>query len=299
MYLIKPLIITDTNLVSSTVPETDYPVWAVGTTYALGARVILTTGNHSIYRSAVAGNLGNDPATDNGTNWVRESATNRWKAFDGKISDQVSRFADIEYVIEPATTCTAVAAFGLNGALFQVVVEEGATVLYDSTVSLIDNTEVIDAWTYCFSEILYDSEIVIQGVPAFGGTTVTITVLGTGERKIGQLVIGPEAVLGEILQGATIGLTDYSRKERDDFGNPVIIERAFADRAEYPFFTDAADARRVKRLIASVRAIPAVYHAGQEYSRYGLTVFGFPGDLQIPLTTLDAAFINLEVQGLT
>ena len=40
MKLIRPNTINDAALVSSTVAETDHPVWSSATTYALGARVI-------------------------------------------------------------------------------------------------------------------------------------------------------------------------------------------------------------------------------------------------------------------
>lgn len=44
MYVIPPLAITDATLVSSTCAENDYAEFAMGTTYALGARCIVATG---------------------------------------------------------------------------------------------------------------------------------------------------------------------------------------------------------------------------------------------------------------
>ena len=38
--IVKPMALTDVMLISTDVPETDYPAYAAGTTYALGARVI-------------------------------------------------------------------------------------------------------------------------------------------------------------------------------------------------------------------------------------------------------------------
>jgi len=41
MKIIRPLAITDAVLISSNVPENDYPPYAPGTTYALGTRVVV------------------------------------------------------------------------------------------------------------------------------------------------------------------------------------------------------------------------------------------------------------------
>ena len=43
MKLIRPTALTDAMLTSSTAPENDYAVWASGTAYAVGSRVILTS----------------------------------------------------------------------------------------------------------------------------------------------------------------------------------------------------------------------------------------------------------------
>ena len=43
MKLIRPTTLTDAMLTSSTAPENDYAVWASGTAYAVGSRVILTS----------------------------------------------------------------------------------------------------------------------------------------------------------------------------------------------------------------------------------------------------------------
>ncbi len=45
MMLINPFIMKDSALISSNIAETDYAAWAVGTTYALAARVIVVGTN--------------------------------------------------------------------------------------------------------------------------------------------------------------------------------------------------------------------------------------------------------------
>src|SRR3546814_19750231 len=58
MKVVQPVPVTDAILVASSVAETDFPAWAVGSTYGLGDRVI-STATHRIYerdrKSVVSG----------------------------------------------------------------------------------------------------------------------------------------------------------------------------------------------------------------------------------------------------
>ena len=79
--VIIPKMLTEGNLVSSTIPETDYGVWNSGTTYSVGQRVDVTTGVHKIYESLQGTNLNHSPTTSP-TWWVEVGPTNRWAMFD-------------------------------------------------------------------------------------------------------------------------------------------------------------------------------------------------------------------------
>ena len=90
MFMIEQIPLGGAELTACSVPETDYPVWSSATAYAIGTRVILTTGVHKVFE-AVAANTNKSPAVEAniGTYWVVVGATNRWKIFDKKISDPV------------------------------------------------------------------------------------------------------------------------------------------------------------------------------------------------------------------
>jgi hypothetical protein len=101
MDIIRPVVVTDAVLDSSNVPENDYAEWDVATAYTVGNRVILLS-THRIYE-AVGSSTGVNPATDDGTNWLNIGATNRWKAFDQKISDPVTQLESISYTLTDDT----------------------------------------------------------------------------------------------------------------------------------------------------------------------------------------------------
>lgn len=62
--IIRPVIVTDTSLISSTVPEAVVTEYVPGTTYVAGDIRGVTTGTaQDVYQSLQAGNMGNAPST--------------------------------------------------------------------------------------------------------------------------------------------------------------------------------------------------------------------------------------------
>jgi len=300
MKLIKPITVTDTQFVTSNVPEDDHPVWLVGTTYAALDRVIVAGTTHKIYESVASSNTGNDPTTDNGTNWTEISATNRWRAFDLVLGDTVTNSATIAYGLLADTPIDGIAFFGLAAGTVQVVVRDlGASIIYDVTKDLIDSMVVVDWLTFYFGGIDFDSEALFTGVPGFTGNTIEITIASpSGTISVSQIVLGQVKVLGETLTGTEIGIEDFSTKTRDSFGNATIVERAFIDNVDFRFVLNTRDARDVKRILTSVRAQPAVYFVNETDVSMGTTVFGYFRDFSIPLNAGGKSTANLEIEGL-
>jgi len=301
MQLIKPVTVTDSILVSSNVAENDYAEWAVGTTYATGNKVIVLS-NHSVYESLVDSNTGNNPVTDDGTNWLRLGATNRWKAFDQKIGDRVTNTTSIQYVLsDPDSNITAIAIFGLDGISANVTVtddDEGE--VYNETISLIDNRNIVDWYTYFFEEQVQRQEAQFLNVPPYLGSDVQVTVTAnTGETaELGQLVLGFLSDIGLTTYGTAISIEDFSRKETDAFGNFIVVERAFAQLADFDVRFPTANARKIQRTLAQFRATPIVYIGSDDVS-YGTTIYGFYRRFDLTLETPSLSFGAIEVEGLT
>lgn len=303
MNMVRPMQVNDATLISSTVPEDDnYDEWASGTTYSAGDRVILVA-THRIYEAA-ATTTGDSPSSnlvseDNpGAAWIEVSATNRWKAFDSRISNPVSRGFDLQWVIEPDQDCNTVALLNVTGAAVAVTVVEDSMTIFAGVKSLVDNSAIHTWLDFFFAPIDYMQEAIFEDVPAHSGTTTTVVVSGTGSRKLGELVIGWQVNLGTLLTGSSTGMTDFSRKERDDFGNVDVIERDFIDRVSFSFSADVGSVAAIKRELSAYRAKPAFYHGSNALVSYGMSVFGYFQDFDIPLPNPTVAVISLEVEGL-
>jgi len=301
MQIIKPVTVTDSILTSSNITEDDYAQWAVGTTYNVGDKVIVLS-THRIYESLVGSNLGNDPTTDDGTNWLNIGATNRWKAFDQKIGDPVTNLNIIEYVLsDAASNVTSVALFGLEGISANVTVTDDTEgEVYNQTVSLVDNRNIVDWYTYFFEEQVQREQALFLDIPPYVGSDVDVTVTAaTGETaELGQLVLGFLSNIGTTSYGTAISIEDFSRKETDAFGNFIVVERAFAQLADFDVQFETANARKIQRTLASLRATPVVY-IGSPDTAYGTTIYGFYRRFDLTLEGPSLSFGAIEVEGLT
>ena len=299
MNVIEPITITDAILTSTNVLENDHAVWLVGSTYAVGDRVIMIS-THRIYESVVAGNIGVNPSTNiTNSHWINIGATNRWKAFDKLISDPVVRASPITYTLTGGTLMDGVALFGLVAATVRMKVTDPVDgVIYDVTRDIVDNSGVFDGWSYAFTPTAFETQDIFTDVPLYSVAVLEITVSGSGTINVGQIVIGRNHQLGDTNSGTSIGIEDFSKKDRDQFGNAILVKRAFAQTARFNFTFPTDGTRRVAGILARLRATAAVYHAGDDTAKFATTVYGFYRDFDIPLTTT-ISFATLEVEGLT
>lgn len=299
MKIIQPVTVTDSVLVSSNVAENDYAEWASGTTYADGDKVIVLS-THRIYESLVGSNLGNDPTTDDGTNWLDIGATNRWRAFDNTITDQVTNTTSITYEFDPQSLTNSIAFFNLVATDIDVTVTDPTDgVVYDVNISLVDNGAVEDWWGYFFEPIIRKTEIILFDLPNYINATVDVSInTGTGDdAKVGQIVFGAQKTLGLTTYGTTVGIQDYSTKDTDAFGNVIITERRFAQTVDYDVKLATSTVRDVQKTLANYRATPLVY-SGTDDGTYGDLVYGYYRSFGINISTPSFSDATIEVEGL-
>lgn len=298
MKIIRPVTITDSILQSSNVPENDYAAWAAGTTYADGDRVIVVA-VHKIYESLINANTGNDPTTDDGTKWLEVSATNRWKAFDNVLGEQVVRTGSITYELEPSALVNAIAFFNLEAATINVTITDPTDgEVYNEDYSLVDNSAINNWYAYFFEPIIRRSEYIAFDLPNYATATIDIDIdNGISDAKVGQIVIGTQKALGVTTYGTSVGIQDYSRKERDVFGNAEILERRFSQTVDYDIQLATASVRDVQKTLATYRATPLVY-CGTEDGSYGDLVFGYYRNFGINISGPAISDATIEVEGL-
>ena len=270
LLLLNPVDVTSAMIVATNVPEADYPAWEAGTSYALGARVIKTA-THRIYESAAIGNLGNDPAGESGL-WIDVGPTNRWAMFDQALGTATTRADGISITLAPGAI-DALALLDVVGTSVRVQAPGG----YDQTIP-------VDAKSTTFLDL-----------PGVVGNVI-VTVSGAGDVAVGTLLVGKVAELGITEESPTAGITDFSRKEVDDFGEATVVQRAWAKRMSTRALirTDAIDL--VADRIAAVRARPVLWIG--DSGKDSLTIYGFFKDFSIEVGETISK-VSLSIEGLS
>lgn len=296
MKVIAPTSITDAVLVSCSVPENDYPEWSAATSYTEGQKVIIAA-THKVYE-ALAANT-NKPPASNPTQWLDLGATNRWRMFDAKVGTVTSATSSISVTLA-AGVVTGIALFGVNAATVTVTMTDPVEgVVFSRTADMQDYTGITDWYAYFFEDVRRKPSLIVEGLPSYRNAQLTITVSGGVAEtvSIGSLVIGKLRKFADnILAGASVGIQDFSRKERDPFGNFQVVERAFADLARWRFIVPNNRLDAMRETLAALRAKPAVYIGSDRFS--STTIYGFFRDFDPVIDYPEHTEVSIEIEGL-
>lgn len=379
MKIIRPLGVNDAVLLSSNVPETDYPAHVMGTTYGLGDRVIVTspsssvtltiaapcvvtwTGHglpagtpvmftttgalptgltagkayyviapqinsfnvsatlngpvvntsgtqsgthtcqatiHKCFESLQAANTGHNPLTSP-TWWVEVSATNRWKMFDGSMTSQTTNHDTIVVSYQIQGRADSVAVMNVSAASVRVVMTDAVDgVVFDQTVSMVTGGGINDWWQYYFEPPVRLTDTVISGMPPYANATLTITISDVGSTPAcGLCVIGQIKTVGATQYGASVGIQDYSTKQKDTYGVYTVLEKEFNKRGTFSIEIPSAMVDPLEVLLAQYRAKPMVYIGAADYS--STMLYGYYKDFSIAIAYFDTSICNIEIEGLT
>ena len=278
-----------------------------------GGAAITTTGTATTVVAYT--NRGISPDVDvagTGTNWIEYSATNRWKAFDKKLGDQVQKSTNMQFVVTPGVAIEAVSFFNLDADTFDMTYYVAGVDTKTVSTSLISTREIVDAKTYFFNGFLKSTELAYTDLPLGNGgiLTVTLTKSTPGEMVgLGEIVFGTTRPLGLTQYGASISITDYSKKETDVFGNYTILERAYSSRMSLDMWLPPAQVDVLKRLLVEIRATPVVWVGSDdpvlESDTYGdslfasMVIYGFYKSFNIVMESFGSSGCSMEIEGLT
>lgn len=179
-------------------------------------------------------------------------------------------------------------------------------------IDLRDESKVTDWFWYFYSPITKKKEIVISFSPISNRRTLTRTsnieflfLPESGKNSsnylqtkpaVSEIVVGTKYTLGKTMYGMNLSIQDFSRVERDDFGNAFVNKRSFAKRMSVPVRIDTATTDSVFFTMSDVRATPVVWVADMGFR--ASIIFGFYTEFSIALQDFNDTLVNLEVLGL-
>lgn len=324
MRVLTPTAITAANYyLYSNIDSGDYAEWNVATAYVAGNRVIIDA-QKSQYE-CILGNTGQNPAAAGSTYWVRVGSTIAWRPFDGVLStqqqvagyyhlistpelwggDQLTGATKSYFPLMGLGPINCVAVLGTDCCFVNVkCYNRDGVATYNRTIYSVDTAPVIDAWTYCFSDLNVARDFVFDEIDGWGTTIydqIHVYVSGEGVPytvRVGEIIAGIATDIGSCHADAQMSLVDYSRKEVDAYGTISITQRAYSWSGTFDVEIPIERSNRVKNLIASLRATPAVYFPTDGDANGGLVIYGYVKDYNVTYSTPEREYFTVQIEGL-
>lgn len=295
MKLIKRTAITDSNLTSSNVPETDYTAWSSSTSYVAGNKVMVVA-THKNYEALLSNSNKYPPDNISGANpyWLELGPTNKWAMFDESYQSQTSNPTDIIIVCSPGRI-NSLGLLNVDASSINIDLTVSGQSLYNKTLDV--NLNSINNWyEYYYNPIERKSDYIVTDIPIFHDGILTVTLSGTNV-KCGLFIPGLFTQIGDSLWGASIGITDYSKKEVDVFGNYSVLQRSYSNKLSDSIWLPNGRTGYIKKLLAEYRTTPALWIASEKFE--GTLIYGFYRDFSIVLEDYSGSQCSIEIEGLT
>lgn len=301
MRVVPPLEINAARLTACNVPEPSpgEQIYNAGTTYAAGDRAI-STATHRTYESLIGGNLGN--ALTDVTKWADVGPTNRYAMFDHYRSTKTVRAGEVSMTIRPGVRIDTLALIGVQAVTCHIRIMAGspATEVYNRTIPLASRQ--VSSWSqYFFTSFDQKEEVFQFDIPQYSDNELSITLTDGGEVKIGTLILGQSVLLGQTAMPVSDDAINFSKIERDQFGNVTLIPRRSVPTTDVKVRAEKGAVPRLRKLREQVNAVPALWigidDASDEYFDSVLR-HGIYKNFSIEIDQHNSATINLTIEDL-
>lgn len=264
-----------------------YAEYNAATTYA-DLDYVQVAATHLIYRSLVAGNIGN-PVADT-TKWQLIGYTNKWLPFDEIVNSQATAKNSITYVLTPGQIVNCLALLNVRGASVSVTQSVSG---YSRTIQ-IQRHPVANWYEFWYEPLIEVGDIVFDGIPPYVTSTLTITITGT-DCAAGLIIPGQSRTLGITQWGVVGEVIDYSGVTTDTFGNVTRVPRNKAKLINVPIYIEPSFADEAYRLLSLYMGTNIVIIGSSDYSMS--IAYGFIKRCPVILG-IEGEITNLEFQGL-
>lgn len=267
-------IVGPPGMFQTTFPQ-PHPGYAAGTTYSTGQ--VVAQGIR-LYESLVDGNVGNTPPA---AQWLDIGPTNYFACVDQKIIIASVGPGPLQtFALKLDGPVNAAGFVGVKGTKVHIAIND------------------LNGNIYTNSSDTMQSALALVAHP--GGPIVSVCVENTaGDVRIGEFIAGAYVEIGETHYGASMAITDYSRKDTDEFGTTTFVERPFARRVSSQVLVKKSNYNKTVQLFEAIRARPTVFVMTDDaaYSD-GMVVYGNCSDFDMQIAYPNENLLNIEIQGL-
>ena len=302
MRVIKPVSVTDATLTSSTIAEPDSgEIEYTAGTYNTGDKRIKSS-THRVYEVVAVPSTTDTPEVGIlalPPTWVDVGPTNKWAMFDSSNSTATTDNLALNIGVTPTSLVNSIAGFAIDGASsLSVTVSNGISDVYSKDIFMRDNSERADWYQFFFSPIIAINRFILTDLPPVISKLVTVSMLGSGDIKLGNLVIGSYSDLGTAVHGTSWQGLDFSIRTPDGFGGFEIIRRRTADIMDYDCTLPKSKFSYTKSLLKSLSQVETVWIGNHLDINDGTAVFGYHNDSQINISTPTQIDMTIKVQEL-
>lgn len=284
------------GLLYTNIPENDFPVWNSGTAYAIetgtGANSVIY--KHVKYSSLQASNTNHQPDISP-TWWSVIGATNAYAMVDTQVGTQT--VASVGGHVIAAILIGGVTSLNfinVSADTITVKIYSNGVVVYTNVIDFTGGSSGVPITDYS-----------LTGLTAYADAIAQIDVYAASPRAaaIGNFVVGTKYYVGSTETNPTVGITDYSIKTVDAFGNPVLTKRGYAKRMNTKQMVDDSQVDFVARLMAQVRATPCVWNANtttnypNANTKTSLIIYGYYKDWEIDCS-YTKSWMTATIEGL-
>lgn len=263
-----------------------------------------TAQSHAVYQSLAATNVGNSPP-QNLTKWVFLYNTNTWKMFDASVGSQTANPTSIDVVMRGAGRVDSIGVLNCVATSVQVIVTDSIDgIVYNKMYNLTQSSGGSHWYGYFFEPIKRKSDIIISDLPPYNNAQIEVILLapvGTS-AYCGSLILGSQKYIGEAEFGATVGIADYSVKQKDAFGSYSVLQRGFSKNNSLTVWMDAVTVDDVFNTLASYRSTLMLYVGAPVAATVGAYtstfIYGYYKDFSIALSYPDVSVCTLTLEGL-
>lgn len=279
---------------TTNVPASTLPAWAANVQYALNEEII--DADRMIWRSMVANNLGNNPATSDGK-WQKRGVENRLRMFDVSLGTVTEADDLIEIAVRPGRVVTDVMLMGVQAYSVQLIVTDPIDGVVKDVTEYLSRPSGNSHWGYFFNPLESETKLHISDLPAYTQATITIRISNPGAKvRCAEVVIARAVWLGNTQWRPSIGFDDWGEKKRDPWGGWTLQEGAYSDRLKLQVLVHSTQYERTRNEVLRYRGRPVVWIGARGYNV--LTTYGGVTGFEQVLVADGISDCNLTIEGL-
>ena len=268
-------------------------------TVSYGSGRVVYTADTTLWQTPY-GVRGVTPALEYTTTWLKIKTANKLAMFDSQSFTSSSANKMISVTVATGIIDTA-GLINVNADLAVITVRSslGGTIVYEKTIGLAGGNPT-NAWDYYFADpTIRVTQTLVDGIPPYPNCHVTVTLTGSGEISLGNLLFGKSKDIGLAEYGVQAGILDYSGKTTDSFGQTSFIQRGFKKRVTCRAFVDNDDLNQIQNTLYALRATPCLWILSNDPKlAEALIIYGFYKDFSTEISYPTVSYINYEIEGL-